>query len=88
MSQSKQTTYRILLDEKHTGMVSGIGHISEEGAKFIYAAYITQFGTYQSMERREERGGICWLSEIKMWIKQGLLPDDFDWKKYEVSINS
>lgn len=78
-------TYRILLDEKHPGMRSGIGHITKEGAVFIYAAYIKLYGTSQSMDARESRGGICWLSEITLWIEQGALPNGFDWREYEIS---
>ena len=76
--------YHILLDEKHTGMRTGLATISEEGALIIYAAYIKLYGTYQSMDKREERGGICWLSEINGWINDGHLPKDFNWKKYEI----
>lgn len=76
--------YHILLDEKHIGMKTGLATISEEGALVIYAVYIKLHGNTQSMDRREERGGICWLSEINGWIDAGHLPKDFDWKKYEI----
>lgn len=75
--------YRIILDEKSVGVRSGTAYITEEGAKIIWAAEMYRF--QQTMERREERGGICWLSEIKWWIKKELLPKDFNWKTYQMT---
>ena len=79
-----EKVYTILLDEKVTSMVSGKAYISEEGAKVVHAVYEKLHGPMQSLERRQERGGVCWLSEIKGWMERGHLPSDFDWKVYEV----
>jgi len=78
--------YRILLDRKVVGQKNGIGVITLEGAKIIWAAYEKMNPyTSQTMERREERGGICWLSEIKLWKEQKFLPENFNWTDYMVS---
>ena len=75
--------YRIILDEKSQGVRSGQVFITEEGAKIIWAAYEKLFGAFgQSMKKRESRGGICWLSEISGWKKQGALAHDFDYTDY------
>lgn len=76
--------YRIILDRKREGVCDGIGYINVEGAKLLWAAY-TGFSrglSSQTMEQREKRGGICWLSEIELWKKQGLLPENFNWTDY------
>ena len=72
-------TYTIII--KHSEYVK----ITEEGAKIIWAAYTKLYGTQsQTMDRREERGGVCHLSEIDYWKGQGALDKDFNWKDYEV----
>lgn len=77
--------YTILLDESRAGVVSGRAKVTEQGAKIIWAAYDSLHGSStQSMDRREERGGICWLSEINFWKSIGKLPIDFNWKDYEI----
>jgi len=78
-------TYRILLDSEHIGKASYIVPITEEGALILWSVY-EKLNPHanQSMERREERGGICWLSEINWWKKQGALPQDFNWEDYKV----
>lgn len=83
------TEYRILLDRKVLGRANGIGYITEEGAKVIWEAYekMNPYGT-QTMERREERGGICWLSEIRLFKEKGFLPADFNWTNYMVRIEN
>ena len=60
--------------------------ITEEGAKLIWAAYVKLYGHCQTMERREERGGIAYTSEIEYWKSRGALPADFDWTKYKIEI--
>lgn len=69
-------TYRVS-NQHHTKY-----RITEEGAKIIWVAYQSLFNNTQTMERREERGCIAYISEIKHWHKIGKLPKDFDWKKY------
>jgi len=57
--------------------------ITKEGAEMIWEAYVDCFGSwYKNMDEREARGGIAWDSEILHWVKNGYLPEDFDWKKY------
>ena len=81
--------YRILLDRKVLGRANGIGYITEAGAKIIWEAYVKMnpYGT-QTMERREERGGVCWLSEIRLFKEQGFVPEDFNWTNYMVRIEN
>ena len=77
--------YRIILDTEIPGKRSGQVFITEEGAKIIWAAYEALFNKYssgQSMETRESRGGICWLSELNSWKKQGVIDPDFDYNDY------
>lgn len=76
--------YRILLDNKVVGQKNGICYINEEGARIIWEAYkkMNPYGTTQSMERREQRGGVCWLSEISLFKEKGLLPKTFDLTNY------
>jgi len=79
-------TYRIILD-RETRKVAGKEHyrITKEGAEIIWKAYTDMFGHHcQTMDRREERGGVCHLGEIDYFKKNGVLDKDFDWKKYEV----
>ena len=77
--------YRIILDEKHQGMRSGEVFISEEGAKIIWAAYEKLWGKNgQSMDERENRGGVCWLSEIDYFKDQGALDKEFDYNDYKL----
>lgn len=58
--------------------------ITLEGAKIIYEAYTRQFGnSSQTMDRREERGGIAHLSEIEKWKEQKFLSKEFDWTIYK-----
>lgn len=73
-------TYRVM----QSGDAYTKYNITEEGAKLIWAAYEKLYGRYQTMERREERGGICYTGEIELWIKEGALPKDFDWTIYKV----
>ena len=81
--------YRILLDRKEIGRKNGIGYITEEGALIIWSAYMKMnpYGT-QTMERREERGGICWLSEIRLFKDQGFLEESFNWTDYMTRIEN
>jgi hypothetical protein len=81
--------YRILLDRKQIGKKNGIGYITLEGALIIWEAYkkLNPY-TSQTMNRREERGGVCWLSEIKLFKDQGFLPYDFDWTAYMIRIEN
>jgi hypothetical protein len=59
--------------------------ISEEGAKIIWAAYEKLFGKHcQTMERREERGGVAHLSELEYFKREGALANDFDYTKYVI----
>lgn len=75
--------YRILIDEFIEGQKSATGYVTSEGALILWSAYKKQNPhTSQTMERREQRGGICWLSEIKQWKEKGLLPEDFDLTNY------
>lgn len=78
--------YRIILDtEERTGHRVGQVFISEEGALKIWAAYEKLYGkNCQSMDQRESRGGICWLSEIGYWKGLGGLDKDFDYTLYQV----
>jgi hypothetical protein len=80
--------YRIILDRKVVGLKNGTGYITEEGAKIIYDAYVKMWGCSQTMERREERGGIAWLSEIVMFREKGFLPKDFNWMDYMVRLEN
>lgn len=59
--------------------------VSEQGALLIWAAYHKLYGNCQTMERRQERGGIAWVSEIAGWIERGALPKGFDWTQYKVA---
>lgn len=78
--------FKIMLDPKLQGRNDETVFISEAGAKIIWAAYTAMFpGITQTMERRNERGGIAWLSEIEGWKKSGHLPPDFDYMQYIVS---
>jgi len=77
-------SYTIIIDDDRMGVRKSSVKISKEGADIIWKAYSDQFGHSQSMDRREERGGICWLSELKFWIQQGYIDRDFDYKKYEI----
>jgi hypothetical protein len=81
--------YRILLDRKVVGQKNGVGYITEQGALLIWEAY-KKMNPHagQTMQRREERGGVCWLSEIRMWREKGFLPDSFDWTDYMVRIDN
>ena len=79
-------TYTIIIDQKRKGIRTSSVKISKEGAEIIWKAFSDQFGNAQSMDRREERGGICWLSELNFWIQQGYIDRDFDYRKYEVKI--
>lgn len=80
--------YRIILDRKVVGQKNGTGYITEEGAKIIWDAYVKMWGGSQTMERREERGGIVWLSEIVMFREKGFLPKDFNWMDYMVRLEN
>ena len=80
----KDQTYTLLLDEKHTGMLTGRFKISKEGADIIWAAYISMWGGSQTLDQRENRGGFMWLSEVKGFIESKYLDKDFDYKQYEV----
>lgn len=53
-------------------------YISFEIARKIYDAYEALYGKSQSMDTREERGCICYTSEIKLWKEKGLLDKDFN----------
>ncbi|MCK5607131.1 hypothetical protein KAR91_34930 [Candidatus Pacearchaeota archaeon] len=75
--------YRIILDEKHNGVRSGEAHITEEGAKILWAAYEKLFGKGgQSMDDRERRGGVCWLGEIDYFKRSKALDQDFNYKDH------
>ena len=80
----EEQTYTLLLDEKHTGMLTGRFTISKEGADIIWAAYTGIYGDGQTLEGRNKRGGFMWLSEVKGFIQDGQLDKDFDYKQYEV----
>jgi len=76
-------TYRILMDTEINGRSEGTVQISEKGANKIWSAYEKLYGeNCQSMETREGRGGICWLSELDFWKGQDALPQDFDYNDY------
>lgn len=80
-------TYTIIIDSPiKKGISKGTVSITREGALIIGAAYAKLYGNTQSMDRREERGGICWLSEIDYWKSQGALDKNFNWKDYEVKV--
>ena len=75
--------FRIILDEKHMGVRSGQVFITEDGAKLIWTAYENLYGkSGQTMDQRENRGGICWLSELDYWKNLGELDKDFDYKEH------
>ena len=75
--------YKIMIDPVIVGRQDDVALISEEGAKILWHAYKSKFPSAgQTMERRNERGGICWLSEIKSWAKEGYLPADFDFDEF------
>lgn len=76
--------YTILMDTKHNGSVNSRFYITEEGANIIWNAYKTMFRSEsQTMDRREQRGGIAWLSEVNMWKEKGYLPTNFDLENYK-----
>lgn len=78
--------YKIMIDSKSPGVQSDTVFISDAGAMIIWDAYLLNFpGATQTMQRRNERGGIAWLSEIESWKKQGLLPTDFNYKDYVIN---
>ncbi len=80
--------YRIIGERNLSNPVYGerkIYFINEDGAKIIWSAYVKLYGQCQTMERREERGGICHLSEIDHFKKEGALESSFDWKQYQVA---
>lgn len=80
-----EKTYRIIIDTpEKKGISKGKIDITEEGALIIWAAYSTLYGYVQTMETRESRGGICWLSEIDYWKNQGVLAKDFNFEDYKV----
>lgn len=58
--------------------------INNEGANIIWAAYHKLYGNCQTMDRREDRGGIAYVSEIDHFKKAGALDKDFDYKNYLV----
>ncbi|HDY88611.1 MAG TPA: hypothetical protein ENH82_10955 [bacterium] len=78
--------YRIIIGHEDRNILGKSHyHITKEGAEIIWKAYTNLFGEYgQTMDRREERGGVCWLQEIDLFKKEGVLIDSFDWKDYEV----
>lgn len=75
-------TYRIIDDSEKMGICKGYIPINEEGANIIWAAYVKAFGNCQTMQRREERGGICWMSELDHLKRLGTLNKDFNYKNY------
>lgn len=78
--------FKIILDPNRCGSEEGTAYISEAGALIIWAAYLANFpGATHTMERRNNRGGIAWLSEIEAWKSKGYLPPDFDYTQYVVS---
>lgn len=60
-----------------------VAYITPEGAQLIWAAYEKMYGSSQTLERRESRGGFCYLSELEIYKKYGHLPINFDYKLYE-----
>lgn len=79
------STYRIMIDAKSLGRLDEYVEITKEGATILWDAYQKAHpGGRQTMERRNERGGVCWLSEILDWKTRGFLPADFNWEKYRV----
>lgn len=78
-------TYRVILESGLAGKSNGTASISERGALLIWAAYEKAWGRSQTMERRENRGGIAWEGEISELIERKLLPKDFQWRDYEVN---
>lgn len=78
--------FRIMLDPNKCGTKEGTAYISNEGAIIVWGAYMAMFPCVtQTMEQRNERGGIAWLSEIEGWKKSGHLPPDFDYTQYVIS---
>ena len=60
--------------------------IDDEGSNIIWAAYEKMFGkNCQSMDRREARGGIAYLSELDLFKKEGALDKDFDYTKHIIT---
>jgi len=80
--------YTILLDSiENKGICKGRIFITEIGAKTIWSAYEKLYGkNCQTMESRQKRGGVCWLSEIDYFKKENVLSKDFNWKDFEVVI--
>lgn len=79
--------YKIMLDPIVCGRNDQTIYISQEGAEIIWSAYKANFpGQPQTMGQRNNRGGVCWLSEINGWKKSGFLPQDFDYKRFEVAV--
>lgn len=75
-------TYRVLIDRKRIGQVDSILYIDEKEANLLWMAYMKQNPhSTQTMDRREQRGGICWWSEIKMWKKNGSIEPYFKLKE-------
>lgn len=80
-------TYTIIDNQPEKGIRRRI-KISEDGARIIWAAYVKLYGNCQTMEKREERGGVCHLSEIDHFKKEGALSLDFDYTKYIADENN
>lgn len=74
--------YTVLLNP-NGGYPEGWQKITDEGAHIIWDAYkkVNPYG-HQTIDRREERGGFMYTSEIEDFILNGQLPSDFDWKAY------
>lgn len=73
--------YTIIDNRPEKGIRNRI-KITAEGANIIWAAYIKLYGNCQTMDRREARGGVCHLSEIDLFKKEGALDINFDYKTY------
>lgn len=56
--------------------------INNEGANIIWAAYYKLWGNCQTMDKREDRGGIAYVSELDYMKNEGALDKDFDYKNY------
>lgn len=82
MIELLRDTYTIILDDKREGVANGRIKINRDGALLLAEAYEKLFGKSQTADRREERGGICWLTEIDYFKRRGVLDQDFDYRDY------
>lgn len=72
-----------MMDPKRDGNTEGIIYINEEGAELVWDAYdSSEFQIVPELYQLEKGGGICYMSQIKRWIKMKLFPTGFNILRY------